>query len=499
MPLTISSVTKQQSTKNASDTSNEVFKTPLKNPNKTPKSSRKSENSTRTRCDSEPSSGSNSVEYICRVCKNTERLRLSLLDCSVETLLGKLNRADECFTDSIDKVESLSLNLRHFLVFNSEKAQTQQSLLSSIEKCINDLTNKTEVIEESIKKNEDRVASLNSAITEFRNFERKASSDCSNQLNNDHNIVSSNSFFSVDHLNRRVIKSAPPLLSNPTKHILEYEENFLNPDARLKINQFLDSCTDFVKISTMKTLNFGKTHNQPTRTNSNKEIPEPFRAIIDILHDKYSIQDEAKLNSVIINKFSGPHTKLVEHSFNDPSINPDSSIFTLSIGDSCPVVFRDKCTNETVDVNTTDNSIFMMSSKSQHYWTRKIDTPVISDSSVHYCITFTSVNRSNRNSTLIVGDSNTNHIYFSHEKNRSVLGRDIYGRRIQAFTIDEIEPINCIGFQNIVIQVGLNSLKNKYAEADGTIDIYGIFDRWLQTVITIKQLCPYSCFPDTTY
>ena len=262
MILTRSSVTKQQSTKNASDASNEVFKTPLKDLSKTPKSSRKSETSTRTRCDSEPSSGSNSIEYICRICKNTERLRLSLLDSTAETLLGKLNRANKCFTDSMDKVESLSLNLRHFLVFNSEKAQTQQSLLSSIEKCINDLTNKTKVIEESLKKNEDHVASLNSAITEFRNFERKASSDCSKQLNNDHDIISSSSFFSVDHLNRRVIKSTPPLLSNPTKHILEYEENFLNPDARLKISQFLDSCTDFAKNGAMKTLNFGKTHNQ---------------------------------------------------------------------------------------------------------------------------------------------------------------------------------------------------------------------------------------------
>ena len=76
-------------------------------------------------------------------------------------------------------------------------------------------------------------------------------------------------------------------------------------------------------------------------------------------HDKYSIKDEAKLNSVIIHKFSGSNTKLPEHSSNDPSINPDSSIFTLSIGDSCPVTFRDKCTNATINVNTVDNSVFV--------------------------------------------------------------------------------------------------------------------------------------------
>ena len=53
----------------------------------------------------------------------------------------------------------------------------------------------------------------------------------------------------------------------------------------------------------------------------------------------------------------------------------------------------------------------------------------------------------------------------------------------------ELNPKSCIGFQNIVIQISLNNLKNKYAEADGSIDICGIFDRWLQKVITFKQLC----------
>ena len=116
MPLTRSSGKKEQSTKNGSDASSEVFKTPLKELTKTPKSSRRSETTARTRCDSEPyiSSTKKSNDYICRVCKNTENLRLSLLDTSVETLLGKLNRANESFSESMGKVESLSLNLRHF-------------------------------------------------------------------------------------------------------------------------------------------------------------------------------------------------------------------------------------------------------------------------------------------------------------------------------------------------------------------------------------------------
>ena len=391
------------------------------------------------------------------------------------------------------KVESLSLNLRHFLVFNSEKAKTQETLLSNMEKCIKDISQKAIAIEESLKKNEDHVVSLNSTIDELKNFKPKERIDFDTEMNQ--NKESPNSLFSVDYLNRRVIQPIPTLLSNPTNHIANYEENFLKSDERSNVCQFLESCTNFVKNRTMTSMHFGKTHNQSSRniSNSSNEIPKPLSDIINILHDKYAIQEQAKLNSVVINKFSEPSTKLPEHSINDPSINPDSSIFTLTIGDSCPVIFRDKCTNATINLDTVDNSTFSMSPQSQHYWTHKIDTPIISDLSVHYCVTFRSINRNNKNSTLIVRDSNTNHIYFSHEKkNRSDLGRDTYGRRVQAFTIDEIEPINYVGFQNIVIQVGLNNLKNKYAEVDGTIDIDGIFSKWLLKVITIKQLCPYS-------
>ena len=193
--MTRSSGKKQQSTKNGSDASSEVFKTPLKELSKTPKSSRKSETTARTCCDSEPSISNTikSNDYICRVCKNTENLRLSLLDTSVETLLGKLNRANESFSESMGKVESLSLNLRHFLVFNSEKAQTQQTLLSSIEECIKDISHKAEAIEESLKKNEDHVASLNSTINEFKSFKPKDYPNFANPMNV--NNDSSNSFF----------------------------------------------------------------------------------------------------------------------------------------------------------------------------------------------------------------------------------------------------------------------------------------------------------------
>ena len=81
---------------------------------------------------------------------------------------------------------------------------------------------------------------------------------------------------------------------------------------------------------------------------------------------------------------------------------------------------------------------------------------------------------------------------FHHENKNSELGKGPYDRPIKAYTIEEINPIDSIGYQNIVFQVGLNNMKNKYALTDGSIDIESTFDQWLSKLVAIKRLCPYS-------
>ena len=133
-----------------------------------------------------------------------------------------------------------------------------------------------------------------------------------------------------------------------------------------------------------------------------------------------------------------------------------------------------------------------MSLKSQYFWSHRIEHAVLSENSDGYRIAFRSMRRNNKNSTLIVGDSNTHFVHFYHEKHRSDLRKNIYGRRVKAYTIEDIQPRDCIGFQNIVVQVGLNNLKNKFASSDGRIDVAKTFDMWLHKLLQIRQLCPYS-------
>ena len=199
------------------------------------------------------------------------------------------------------------------------------------------------------------------------------------------------------------------------------------------------------------------------------------------------------LNFVEVNRFLGPDVKMTTNERPDASISPDSHIISISLGDSCSITFKDCCSNDEHSLNVSDNAMYSMSLKSQYYWSHRIEQPVLSETSVRYSIVFKSMRRNNKNSTIIIGDSNTHKIYFSHEEGRrSDLGKEIFGRRITAYTIEDIQPIDAIGFENIVIQVGLNNMKDRYAPSDGLLDIEGIFSQWLKKILQIRASCPYS-------
>ena len=234
-----------------------------------------------------PSSSADLISkpYDCSICRNTETISNAALDSNTDSLLSKLNNANDAFSDSMSKVESLSLNLRHFIVSNSDEAESNQTTLSNLQTSLSDLTNRSQILHDHILKNE----------------------------------------------------------------------------ATLKA--------------------------------------------------------------------------------------PAASI------------------------NDLKNSTFAPSSSESLY----------------------SGHKENTCKDLLIGDSNTHKIYFNHEEGRrSDLGKEIFGRRMTAYTIEDIQPIDAIGFQNIVIQVGLNNMKDRYAPSDGLLDIEGIFSQWLKKILQIRALCPYS-------
>ena len=84
--------------------------------------------------------------FICSICKNSELLKQNSNDTNTKTLLGKFEKANESFSESMSKIESLGLNIRHLLLSSDSSNNDSVNSLLSLKDTINDLITKTDAI-----------------------------------------------------------------------------------------------------------------------------------------------------------------------------------------------------------------------------------------------------------------------------------------------------------------------------------------------------------------
>ena len=87
-------------------------------------------------------------------------------------------------------------------------------------------------------------------------------------------------------------------------------------------------------------------------------------------------------------------------------------------------------------------------------------------------------------STIILGDSNTRHLKFG--TGNGTFGFNMPGKGVYAPLIDQINPSDCIGYNNIILHCGVNNIK-KHGE-----NISVCADKLIHKVESIRSLCPRS-------
>ncbi len=101
---------------------------------------------------------------------------------------------------------------------------------------------------------------------------------------------------------------------------------------------------------------------------------------------------------------------------------------------------------------------------------------------MRFSITFRYISKHNHNVTAIIGDSNTRYLKFGSSK--GTFGDKMPGKRIECFTIEQIDPASCIGYQNLFIHCGINNIKHRNANVEEAAAL-------LTTKLgTIRRLCP---------
>ena len=156
------------------------------------------------------------------------------------------------------------------------------------------------------------------------------------------------------------------------------------------------------------------------------------------------------------------------------------------------MVFSEKFSDNEIPVSIEPNSLYTMSHDSQSFWSHRINRcSEYGNKDTRYSLTFRSINKRFRDSTIILGDSNTCYLKFAKpgsSDNKRTFGYLMPGQHIEAYELDEIDPYTCVGYSNIVIMCAINDIrKDKVKDFN---DVKGCFSKFTTKLQFIQQLCP---------
>ena len=278
---------------------------------------------------------------------------------------------------------------------------------------------------------------------------------------------------------------------NPTQAYEAYERKFVPHEMSTELTTFFSSA-NFTEMKGRAVAAFGDVY---TYTGSGHQkstpIPEPIKKLVGRIEKDYP---DHGINSCFVNRYSGPESFLVEHQDNEKNIRAGSDIFSVSLGSTSTLRFRNCIDDSENTLSVEGDSLYVMSQPSQYFWKHRIDATTAPDTEfIRFSITLRSVHKANRNSTIILGDSNTR---FLEPCDHKVFGTDMPGRRELTYHIRDIKPELCVGYQNIIVHVGINDL-NEYSQGRMTTDpspddVESHFSLLADKLNEIQQLCPHA-------
>ena len=265
---------------------------------------------------------------------------------------------------------------------------------------------------------------------------------------------SHNSVQSLDHAIDRPIESimdGVTTIPTPEQPYSAYKPEFVSEQYALELKKILDQ-EMFTSEGNREVVSYGEKYKyMGSKSHSTKSVPEILQPLISKISENIGY----KLNQILVNKYSGPDALLPKHSDNEYDINPDSEIFTVSIGDTATVKFTSKYSTENCELSVEGRSMYSMKRSSQNFHKHHIDANP--NNLVRYSITFRSIHWTYLNSLYAVGDSNFGKIQFGEGKGK--VGKSTPGKRDWAATVSDIVPSKSMSYKNVVTMVGTNDLK----------------------------------------
>ena len=342
------------------------------------------------------------------------------------------------FDESSCKVQAPNVCDAEYLTTTQEVKQlVQNELLSTITtpsedygKCLNQITSLTKTMKET-----------KTLISNLESYVKNYTSECKESSIHTTPIIA-------------IPKTE---IHNPTPHLEQVLDDFIPTSLSDTITAYLDNECAFVQHNGHATAVFGEqyTYIGTKHITQPPPMPDHVSQVAEMIN---KLCPDHQVTSCLINKFVGPESYLPEHSDNERSLDPESKIYTVSLGDSRVINFREIHSNNTHSHIAAHNSLYSMSRESQNFWHHQIEK----DAEFHgtrYSLTFRCVSWIYSKSVAIVGDSNTKPYVFGNGP--KTFGASTPGKRIRAGIVSEINAFadNISSYSNIIIQCGLNDIR----------------------------------------
>ena len=278
--------------------------------------------------------------------------------------------------------------------------------------------------------------------------------------------------------------------------VSSYSDNFIPSNECTELFDYLNTLSSYKQERGRSTIKFGEKYAyNGSREDSIVEFPPLVQKVLDNLNQNFVKDDVPLLNSCLVTKYTGPNSFIPEHSDNERAIHSDSSICTLSLGHDTTVRFRDVHTGSVQEQVVKAGSLYEMTRSSQDLFRHSIaKNSALSGTETRFSLTFRSLHWRNNNSTVVIGDSNTGGLNFSKfgrdapSNHNGTFGNAMPGKRVAAFTVDQLDPFKCTGFNNIVVHCGVNSIRGADVSTEEQVkDIYVDFKTKISDIVTVNK------------
>ena len=286
--------------------------------------------------------------------------------------------------------------------------------------------------------------------------------------------IDSFSSIDVDNINNSnsIPATSSPHIKEPTPicdPYVKYTENVVNGELRGELLKLLeDSKENFTMVGGSRDVlyfgeyayRYGGVYHEACKT------PAVIQDLLDCARPNMTRANDW-MNSCLINRYVDGTKHIPPHRDDEPYIDPESEIITVSLGCTRPMKFVDNSSTVTKELPLADSSVLVTSRFAQDFWVHSIEADD-SVTDIRYSFTFRHLSPYFANSTVLIGDSNTRHLEFGPKLGK--FGHRMPGKPMPALHIEQIpEPQDIGPYRKIVIHTGINNVKVQNRKSNRTL------------------------------